>query len=153
MTSKTTSSRHGRQLVDELRWGVSTAVILTALTWIPALIVFLVSGAVLDHRERLTFLRTASAYLGLAVAAGLVLGGGRKFAARSRPGAACVGAWIGAQSLVLGMVLADPRHRSEIGLLVFSGGIGAVFGAPMGLWFRARAAVWQARRSRIERAT
>ena len=153
MTSQTVSSAQGRKLVDDLRWGVSTAVILTALTWIPALIVFLVSGAVLDHRERLTFLRTASAYLGLAVAAGFVLGWGRGFAARSRLGAACVGAWIGAQSLVLGMLLADPRHRGKIGFLVFAASIGAVFGAPMGLWFRARAAVWHSRRSRVERAT
>jgi hypothetical protein len=153
MTSETASGTHGRRLVDELRWGVSTAVVVTALTFVPALLVFLVSGAVLDSRERLTFLRMASAYLGLAIAAGLVLGWGRRFAARSRFGAACLGAWIGAQSLVLGMVLADPRHRSETGLLVVSAGIGAVVGAPMGLWFRARAAVWQERRSRIERAT
>jgi hypothetical protein len=77
---------------------------------------------------------------------------GRAIAARSRVGAAGLGAWIGAQSLVLGMVLADPAHWREPGLLVFSAGVGVIFGAAAGLLFRARATAWDNRAKKTKRA-
>ena len=150
MISRTMKPMRARHLVADVRWGIARAVLITALTWVPALLVFLGSGAVLDRTQRSEFVRYASGYLLLAVAGGVVLGVGRTISARSRLGAAIVGAWVGAQSLVLGMGLSDSRHWSEHGLLGVSAAIGVLIGAPLGLWFRARAAVWKARASKIE---
>jgi hypothetical protein len=113
---------------------------------------FLLSGAVLRQAERQKFMSIAGAYLLLVVAAGVVLGLGRWVATRSSWGAALVGAWIGAQSLVLGELLAGSVHLGEYRLLGFSALFGAFAGGCAAPMFRARVIAWAARSGRIEQA-
>jgi hypothetical protein len=132
-------------IAANLRWGISRALILTALTLLPATVVFLVSGAALRRADRHEFAGIAAAYAVLAVAGGVVVGLGRRMAEQSRVGAALVGAWVGAQSLLLGAFLAGSVRAQEKGLMGAFALIGALIGATLGLTIRMRARVWAAR--------
>ena len=112
--------------------------------------VFLLSGAARHAADRHEFGRMAAAYALLAVAGGAVVGLGRRVAEQSRFGAALVGAWVGAQSLLLGAFLAESVRAQDHGLMAAFTFVGALLGAIVGLTIRARAAVWAARR--IKRA-
>ena len=146
------SPRAASDRVADVRWGVSVTAVVTALAWIPATLMFLLSGAVLREAERRQFMRIGAAYLLLVVAAGVVLGLGRRIATRSSWGAALVGAWIGAQSLVLGEFLAGTVRPHDHRLLAFSALIGAFAGGCAAPMFRARAKAWAARTGETERA-
>ena|GEM_PF-4455128 len=130
-----------RDLTSDLRWGITNALGLTAICFVPATAAYLV-GSISGSNEAAgghSFAGVVLLYAAMAVAAGVIAGLGRPWL-KSLFGTVVVGAAMGAAALsILTWSASWRKGEASVGHLI-SATLGALIGAFLASYFRSRSA-------------